>query len=120
MVICSLLELACSITMGTYSGCVCRDSSLCATSAQACLLHAGVIVVAATNFPESLDKALVRPGRFDWHVTVPNPDVRGRVQILEVHFRDVPRQDDVDLEVCRCPSKLVFRCSMPDDRQALP
>ncbi len=63
------------------------------------LPRAGVIVVAATNFPESLDKALVRPGRFDWHVTVPNPDVRGRVQILEVHFRDVPRQDDVDLEV---------------------
>ena len=59
-----------------------------------------MIVVAATNFPESLDKALIRPGRFDWHVTVPNPDVRGRVQILEVHFRDVPRQDDVDLEVC--------------------
>ena len=58
-------------------------------------------MVAATNFPESLDKALVRPGRFDWHVTVPNPDVRGRVQILEVHFRNVPRQDDVDLEARR-------------------
>ena len=77
------------------------------SDAEAVAAHAGVIVVAATNFPESLDKALVRPGRFDWHVTVPNPDVRGRVQILEVHFRDVPRQDDVDLEVGRRPTKRV-------------
>ena len=57
----------------------------------------GVIVVAATNFPESLDKALVRPGRFDRHVVVPNPDVKGRSQILESHFKGIKKAADVDL-----------------------
>ena len=60
----------------------------------------GVIVIAATNFPETLDKALVRPGRFDRHVTVLNPDVKGRQEILESHFKNVPRSSDVDLKVC--------------------
>ncbi|KAL6774585.1 FTSH4 [Auxenochlorella protothecoides x Auxenochlorella symbiontica] len=59
----------------------------------------GVIVVGATNFPQSLDKALIRPGRFDRHVTVPNPDVRGRRQILEAHARRVPLAADCDLDV---------------------
>ena len=61
----------------------------------------GVICIAATNFPQSLDKALIRPGRFDRHVTVPNPDVKGRKEILEVHFKNVPAAKDVDLKVWR-------------------
>ncbi|HSJ34295.1 MAG TPA: ATP-dependent zinc metalloprotease FtsH [Acidimicrobiia bacterium] len=57
----------------------------------------GVIVIAATNRPEILDKALLRPGRFDRQVVVSPPDQRGRKQILEVHTRQVPLADDVDL-----------------------
>jgi cell division protease FtsH len=57
----------------------------------------GVIVIAATNRPEILDQALLRPGRFDRRVTVNPPDQQGRRQILEVHTRDVPLADDVDL-----------------------
>ena len=72
-----------------------------------------MIVIAATNFPESLDKALVRPGRFDWHVTVPNPDVRGRTEILESHFRSVPREPDVDLKVRSSPRRSVTSSKSP-------
>jgi cell division protease FtsH len=55
----------------------------------------GIIVIAATNRPDVLDPALLRPGRFDRQVVVPLPDVRGREQILRVHMRKVPVADDV-------------------------
>ncbi len=56
----------------------------------------GVIVIAATNRPDVLDPALLRPGRFDRQVVVGLPDIRGREQILKVHMRNVPLSDDVD------------------------
>ena len=56
----------------------------------------GVIVMAATNRPDVLDPALLRPGRFDRQVVVPLPDIRGREQILKVHMRKVPKDDNVD------------------------
>ncbi len=59
----------------------------------------GVIVIAATNRPDVLDPALLRPGRFDRQVVVPLPDVRGREQILRVHVRKVPVADKVELSV---------------------
>ncbi len=59
----------------------------------------GVIVMAATNRPDVLDPALLRPGRFDRQVLVDRPDLRGRIQILEVHARGKPVSEDVDLEV---------------------
>jgi cell division protease FtsH len=59
----------------------------------------GVIVIAATNRPDVLDPALLRPGRFDRQVHVPLPDIRGREQILKVHMRKVPVADDVDANV---------------------
>ncbi|OBZ75445.1 ATP-dependent zinc metalloprotease FTSH 5, mitochondrial [Grifola frondosa] len=59
----------------------------------------GVIVIAATNFPDSLDPALVRPGRFDRHIAVPLPDVRGRVQILKHHMKNVITAPEVDTAI---------------------
>ncbi|AAW61431.1 MULTISPECIES: ATP-dependent zinc metalloprotease FtsH [Gluconobacter] len=59
----------------------------------------GVILIAATNRPDVLDPALLRPGRFDRQVVVPNPDVAGREKILRVHMRKVPLSSDVDPKV---------------------
>ncbi|MGE3622750.1 MAG: ATP-dependent zinc metalloprotease FtsH [Bdellovibrionales bacterium] len=59
----------------------------------------GVILIAATNRPDVLDPALLRPGRFDRQVVVPNPDILGREKILKVHMRKVPLANDVDARV---------------------
>jgi len=59
----------------------------------------GVILIAATNRPDVLDPALLRPGRFDRRVVVPRPDVKGREEILRVHTRKVPIADNVDLSI---------------------
>jgi len=61
--------------------------------------HAGVILIAATNRPDILDPALLRPGRFDRHIVVDRPDIEGRRQILEVHAKGKPIEDAVDLAV---------------------
>src|SRR5215468_8654414 len=61
--------------------------------------NSGVIVIAATNRPDVLDPALMRPGRFDRQVVVPLPDIRGREQILLVHMRKVPLASDVKAEI---------------------
>ena len=59
----------------------------------------GIIVIAATNRPDVLDPALLRPGRFDRQVVVPLPDIRGREQIMKVHMRNVPVSDNVDASI---------------------
>ncbi len=58
----------------------------------------GVIIIAATNRPDVLDPALLRPGRFDRQVVVPQPDVKGRIEILKVHTRNIPVDENVNLE----------------------
>ena len=57
-----------------------------------------IIVLAATNRPEMLDKALLRPGRFDRQITIPTPDLKGRLEILKIHSREKKLSDDVNLE----------------------
>ncbi|GMY07407.1 ATP-dependent zinc metalloprotease FTSH 11, chloroplastic/mitochondrial [Fagus crenata] len=58
----------------------------------------GIILMAATNLPDILDPALTRPGRFDRHIVVPNPDVKGRQEILELYLQDKPLAEDVDVK----------------------
>jgi len=58
----------------------------------------GIIIIAATNRPDVLDPALLRPGRFDRQVVVPQPDVKGRLEIINVHSKNVPLAEDVNLE----------------------
>jgi cell division protease FtsH len=58
----------------------------------------GVVVIAATNRPDVLDKALLRPGRFDRQITVPNPDIVGREQILKVHIKKINAASDIDIK----------------------
>ncbi|XP_004498398.1 ATP-dependent zinc metalloprotease FTSH 11, chloroplastic/mitochondrial [Cicer arietinum] len=58
----------------------------------------GIILMAATNLPDILDPALTRPGRFDRHIVVPNPDVRGRQEILELYLQDKPTAENVDVK----------------------
>lgn len=62
-------------------------------------VNEGIILIAATNRPDILDPALLRPGRFDRQVVVPVPDIKGRESILQVHSRNSPLADDVDLSV---------------------
>lgn len=59
----------------------------------------GIIIIAATNRPDILDPALLRPGRFDRQITVDRPDVKGRQEVLKVHARNKPLADDIDLDV---------------------
>ncbi len=59
----------------------------------------GVIIIAATNRPDVLDRALLRPGRFDRQITVPNPDIMGREQILNVHIKKINIATDVDMKI---------------------
>lgn len=86
-----------------YRIATCMLAPLCVCVWSACPC-AGVIVLAATNRPDVLDQALLRPGRFDRQVTVDRPDVQGRVAILKVHGRGKALGKDVDLE------KIARRC----------
>jgi cell division protease FtsH len=59
----------------------------------------GIIVIAATNRPDVLDPALLRPGRFDRQVIVPHPDVKGRLEIIKVHIKKIPLNENVNIEI---------------------
>src|SRR5699024_6150140 len=59
----------------------------------------GVIIMAATNRPDVLDQALLRPGRFDRQIMIDKPDLNGRVEVLKVHVRDITLSDNIDLRL---------------------
>jgi ATP-dependent Zn protease len=79
---------------------------------------AGVLVMAATNRPDAIDPALLRPGRFDVNIKVSTPDVEGRLSILKIHCRDYKLSSDVSLKVKRltpqksCPSNERWRMTL--------
>ncbi len=77
----------------------------------------GVIVIAATNRPDVLDPALLRPGRFDRQVVVPLPDVRGREQILKVHMRALPLADNVQGSIIARGDARILRRRSGEPRQ---
>lgn len=72
--------------------------------------RANVIVIAATNRPDVLDPALLRPGRFDRQITVAAPDLKGRTEILKVHAKDKPLADDIELESIARRTLRLRRC----------
>lgn len=61
--------------------------------------NSGIIIIAATNRPDVLDAALLRPGRFDRQVVVDRPDVKGREEILKIHMKTIPISEDVNPEI---------------------
>ena len=77
----------------------------------------GVILIAATNRPDVLDPALLRPGRFDRHVVVPRPDIKGREGILQVHSRKVPLAADVDVNRAGAIHARAYRRGLGESRQ---
>ena len=83
--------------------------------------NSGVIVMAATNRPETLDQALLRPGRFDRQILVDRPDIRGREEILKVHVKNVKLDDSVELQERRLDQLRVRRCrsGQPGQRSGL-
>ena len=68
----------------------------------------GLLILAATNRPEVLDKALLRPGRFDRRIIVDKPDLKGRLETLKVHSKDVLMADDVDLDALDETYELIY------------
>ena len=72
----------------------------------------GIITIAATNRPDILDPALLRPGRFDRQVIVGRPDLRGREAILKVHARNKPLADDVDLKIIAKKNSRLYWCRL--------